>query len=188
MKNSNQISVVMGQSSEISNQLFPKSCNRIPNSEFRKLSSGFTLVELLVVIGVIALVMAVLFPNFMGFRQRARDAQRKSDLAQIQKALELYKQDQILPAYPTTGAFGPSLCGQCWSSGGSCSENVYMRKLPCDPVGGTTPTPYIYQLGSDTLQFTISACLENAGDPDRDNPTASGCTSSTNASYTINEP
>lgn len=148
---------------------------------------GFTLVELLVVIAIMTMVIALLFPNFMGARQRARDAQRKSDLAQIQKAMELHKFDQNPPAYPTTGAFPASLCGQCWSSASDCSGNVYMRKFPCDP-GSTAPTPYIYARdATDTLKYNLSACLENAGDPDADLTPIPACGIS-NTSYTIHEP
>jgi len=147
---------------------------------------GFTLVELLVVISILTMVTALLFPNFMGARQRARDAERKSDLQQIQKALELYKMDQNPPAYPTTGAFGVSLCNQCWSSGANCTGNVYMRKFPCDP-GSTVPSPYIYTRGSNPLSYTLSSCLENAADPDKDSSPIPAC-SLTNTSYTINEP
>ncbi len=147
--------------------------------------SGFTLVELLVVISILAMVTTLLFPNFMGARQRARDAQRKSDLLQIQKALELYKMDQNPPVYPTTGAFGSSLCNQCWSSNPNCTGNVYMRKFPCDP-GSTVPSPYIYTRSS-ALTYTFSACLENAADTEKDPTTIPAC-SATNASYTIHEP
>src|SRR5438034_6926778 len=58
-------------------------------------SSGFTLIELLVVISVIGILAAglLLLINPFAQFQKARDAQRKSDLGQIQKALELYSQD-----------------------------------------------------------------------------------------------
>src|SRR3989344_5049054 len=102
-------------------------------SMFHK-QSGFTLVELLVVIGIAALSMALLFPNFMGARIRARDSQRKREVRDIQKALELYKLDQDPPAYPTGGGLGS--CSMCWSSDGSCGvapgSNIYMHKVPCD--------------------------------------------------------
>ena len=61
---------------------------------------GFTLVELLIVIAIIGVLSALLMANFIGVRQRARDAQRKSDLRQMQSALELYRSD--LGLYPTT--------------------------------------------------------------------------------------
>lgn len=161
---------------------------RTKSKNLLSVQSGFTLVELLVVIGIITLIMVSIFPNFTGARQRARDNQRKIDLKNIQGALDLYKSDQNPPVYPTS-PFDPKLCGQCWSSDGSCgvnnSSNVYMRKLPCDPAGGTAPTPYVYtRNASDNLKYTISACLENPIDSDRDTSNATGCTTS----YTIHEP
>lgn len=150
-------------------------------------NKGFTLVELLVVIAVISFTIAVLFPNFMGARQRGRDVQRKSDLSQMQKAIELFKLDQNPQSYPTTGAFGTTLCNKCWSTGADCSGTVYMRKFPCDP-GSLAPTPYIYTRNtSDPLKYTVSACLENLVDPDRDTTPVPTCGASA-TSYTIYEP
>ncbi|MGB9883475.1 MAG: type II secretion system protein GspG, partial [Microgenomates group bacterium] len=103
-------------------------------------------------------------PNFMGARERARDSQRKSDLKQIQKALEMYKQDQTLPAYPTSIPITPGLC---WSSGGvgaTCpSGNIYMNKFPTDPSPGKR---YYYSVDNTNLNYTLCACLENKADPD----------------------
>lgn len=145
---------------------------------------GFSLVELLVVIGIIAIIMVAVFPNFTGARQRARDNQRKIDLRSIQAALDLYKSDQNPPAYVPSPTL-PLLCNTCWSSGASCTGNIYMRKFPCDPASVTTPTPYIYTLNSgDNLKYTLSACLENPVDSDRDTSNATGCS----VSYTVNEP
>lgn len=146
-------------------------------------NKGFTLIEMLVVIAVIAMAMALFFPNFMGARQRARDTQRKSDLRQIQQALELYKLDQANPAYPAS----INTCSGCWSSGADCTGNIYMRRIPCDP-GSTEPIPYYYKQGSDILTYTLTACLENIVDPDRDPaPDVTNCPTS-NTSYTIYEP
>ena len=149
---------------------------------------GFTLVELLVVIGIITLLMVTIFPNFTGARQRARDSQRKTDLKNVQTALDLYKLDQKPPLYPSTGALGSSLCGKCWSSDADCGAsggNVYIKKLPCDN-SGTSPTPYAYAPNlTDNLRYTLSACLENPVDPDKDTGTPlGGCA----VSYTVSEP
>lgn len=152
----------------------------------KNLIQGFTLIELLIAIAIVSVIMAVLFPNFMGFRQRARDTQRKSDLEQMRKAVELYKLDRNPPAYPA--ALPTGICGQCWSSLVGCGGNIYMRKFPCDPAS-TAPTPYIYNIGaSDNLIYTLSACLENAADPDRDPTPVPGCSSWTAVSYTVHEP
>lgn len=151
-------------------------------------TSGFTLIELLVVIAVLAFLAVVLTPNFMLARQRARDAQRKSDVSQIQKSLELYRSDQKPPAYPTSLPI--SLCNQCWSSGAGCTGNIYMNKFPCDP-GSLTPTPYSYGYdpSTDALRYNISACLENTVDSDRDpTPMATPPCSASTKSYTLHEP
>src|SRR6476660_8938524 len=61
---------------------------------------GFTLTELLVVIAIIAILSTFSISNFLTVRSRARDAQRKVDLKQLQSSLELYRSDQ--GAYPAS--------------------------------------------------------------------------------------
>jgi prepilin-type N-terminal cleavage/methylation domain-containing protein len=54
------------------------------------MKKGFTLVELLVVIAIIGVLTAIITANFSEARERARDAKRLSDVAQIQLALTYY--------------------------------------------------------------------------------------------------
>lgn len=56
----------------------------------KKKAHGFTIIELLVVIIVIAILASISIVTYNGIQQRARDAQREQDIAQIIKALELY--------------------------------------------------------------------------------------------------
>ena len=56
----------------------------------RKLNKGFTLIELLVVVSIISLLASVVMSSLASARDKAQDARRKSDLKQIQAALELY--------------------------------------------------------------------------------------------------
>ncbi|MBU1088399.1 type II secretion system GspH family protein [Patescibacteria group bacterium] len=60
---------------------------------------GFTLIELLVGMFIIAMLTGLLLPNFMGARERARDASRKQDLNAMKNALRIYYNDN--QAYPT---------------------------------------------------------------------------------------
>ena len=54
---------------------------------------GFTIVELLIVIVVIGILAAITLVAYNGLQQRARDTQRKSDLAAIARALQVYAVD-----------------------------------------------------------------------------------------------
>ncbi len=121
--------------------------------------SGFTLIELLVVISIVGLLSAVIVPNFMGARERSRDIKRKSDIRQIQKALELYKDTQSPPAYTEKATFDALVCDSDWqTSGGS----TLIKEFPCDP---TLNTVYIYDRTTN-LDYTLYACLENKSDPE----------------------
>jgi len=132
---------------------------------------GFTLVELLVVISIIAILATLLMANFIGVRQRGRDGQRKSNLFQVQSALELYRSDA--GNYPDTASF--PACGSAITANGT----IYMTKVPCDPLGGD----YTYT-SADGSTYTIYACLENPEDNQRDTSPSGSCTTS----FTLNNP
>ena len=144
------------------------------NYELRiKNLKGFTLIEFLIVIAIIGVLAALLMANFVGIRQRSRDAQRKSDVRQIQSALELYRSDNGI--YPLSAAL--SSCGGALSLSGV----TYMSKVPCDPSTGTAYT-YTSATGST---YTLRACLENGNDSQKD--TTDTCTGAT-FSYTVSNP
>lgn len=132
--------------------------------------AGFTLVELLIVIAIIGILSTVLMVNFVGIRERARDAKRKSDLRQMQAALELYRTDN--GAYP----IGSLNCGSPLEVG----SKRYMTKIPSDPL---TASCYTYTSG-DGVTYTYYGCLENTNDSEKDGTTAAGCA----ASYTVQNP
>ncbi len=143
------------------------------------IQKGFTLVELLVVVAVIGILSTLLVANFIGVRQRGRDAQRKSNLRQMQSALELYRADQA--GYPTS----LPACGAAFTS--IDGKAIYMQKVPCDPSG----VSYSYT-SSDTTKYTVIGCLENSNDPEIDkdvNGNNINCTGSTTLwQYTLKNP
>lgn len=150
---------------------------------------GFTLIELLVVIAIISILASFIMANFVGIRQRGRDGERKSDLRQIQAALEIYRSDNS--NYPTSGSW-PS-CGDPLTDG---SAN-YMEKIPCDPIDGAwysyTATPDNPCDNSTTIcsGYTLHACLENAADPDKDDTDGGSgdkCPDADRVSFTVTNP
>ncbi|GAC1442278.1 MAG: hypothetical protein NVS2B3_08250 [Vulcanimicrobiaceae bacterium] len=71
---------------------------------------GFTLVELMVVVAIIALLAAVVIPNFVHARAQAAVSQTEANMKQISTALELYYADN--QSYPTANApVDPALFG-----------------------------------------------------------------------------
>lgn len=147
---------------------------------------SFTLIELLVVIAVLAGLMALLVPNFMQVRIKSRDMRRKSDLRSIQKALELYKLNQVMPTLPVYPAM--------LSFNGTLSDNngIYMQVVPQDPLG-VSRTYYYVRAASDSLKYTLCACLENKNDSDGGACTTSGgvvagAPACSETYYKLNEP
>jgi type II secretion system protein G len=141
--------------------------------KIQNLSKGFTLIELLIVIAIIGVLATLLMVNFIGVRQRARDAQRKSDLRQIQSALEIYRSDN--GSYPSgtssvAGLFAcpantPPCTGSTACFGNPACSTIYMQNLPTDPSGSSSYNGgnYYYSSSAGTT-YTLGACLENSGD------------------------
>lgn len=152
--------------------------NTIKKHVFGHLSpqKGFTLIELLVVISIIGSLATLGVVNYLDARVRARDAQRKANLSQLQAAFELYRADQS--SYP---AALPA-CGTPFRN--TTGTVTYMQKIPCDP---TNSGLHIYRYTTTGTTYTLIACLENPNDAQKDEPNNNICTGNTR-SYTLTNP
>lgn len=136
-------------------------------------SKGFTLIELLTVISIISILTALLTVAFVSVGARSRDTQRKSNIKQIQAALELYKADN--DAYPASGIIMGIACNAAFTGGTAPTQVTYMTKFPCDPKNITIKYSYV---SPTTSTYYLTSCLENSGDKDRVIGTVTNLTSS----------
>lgn len=117
----------------------------------RKTRSGFTLIELIVVMAILGLLATVGLASFRSSQIKGRDAQRKNDLGQLQRGLEAYYNDK--GRYPSTLPSGE------WRDP-DVSSTLYMKSVPIDP------TAYRYAYESNGTAYKIFAHLENQKDID----------------------
>lgn len=132
------------------------------NIEKRQYASGFTLIEVMVVVVILAILAAIVVPRILRRPEEARIVAAKQDILAIENALELYKLDngfypsqeqglQALVMKPTTPPIP-----QNWEAGG------YLKKIPIDPWGH----PYHYLnpgQHSDVDIFTYGADNQPGG-------------------------
>ncbi len=114
---------------------------------------GFTLIEILVVIGILGVLSGIIVGSLNVGRERARDAKRISEVTELKKALELYyAQHSRYPISTSCGATVPdntwcnsveSLTGGHWirDSGTPGVLAPYISKEPTEPFQGATLSP-----------------------------------------------
>jgi prepilin-type N-terminal cleavage/methylation domain-containing protein len=128
-----------------------------------KKDKGFTLIELIVVIGIMGIMSVGIMLTLNPFAQfqKANDARRKSDLAQIQRALEIYYQDKqqyplntgdylIITNVKSQSCSAPP-CNVAWGT----SWQPYVNLVPKDPTSSKN-----YAYSSDGQSYFIYASLD----------------------------
>ncbi len=120
------------------------------------MNKSFTLIELLIVIFILGILSSIFSINFVTSLKKGRDARRKTDLEQIQRALEMYYEDK--KQYPTFNIFSYDNNALCETKIDSeCGdEKTYMQKIPNDPISGKS-----YEYQSNGTEYRLYACLEN---------------------------
>ena len=147
---------------------------QILNTKYGK-SKGFTLVELLIAITIIAILVAAGTYSWQNAQAKARDGRRKQDLKEVQKALELYFQNN--GKYPNYNAgqikcnltSPPDTTTIAWGSAFTCGSINYMQLLPKDPIYQTTTGYYYFLIPPTNNTYSLMAKLENLSDPDNAN-------------------
>lgn len=131
------------------------------NKEMLKLKKnrGFTLIELLIVLVIISITTGILvITNIQTQMQKSRDLQRKTDLARLKTALEMYKTDNnVYPSF--SGTYGWAIATGLTA----LSSGNYLNPIPADPKSGNACPGYL--VGINTQNYTIYVQLENTNDP-----------------------
>lgn len=108
--------------------------------EINKTKNGFTIVELLIVIIVVAILAAITIVAYNGIQQRARDARRAQDFSNIKKSLRAYEaRHNGMPRTHGVGAYTTITYGG-WDASSSSSWLAFLRTefgnsaAPVDPI------------------------------------------------------
>ena len=122
----------------------------------RSSKKGFTILELLVVVAIIAMLFTAISVVLTGVKERSRDAKRMTNMHEIQKALNLY--------YTEFGRFPITLTTIDITGNDAFSVELensgLITEVPTDPLYPSTVYRYGYISTAGGTDFTLSFCLE----------------------------
>jgi len=129
-----------------------------------KRKNGFSLIELIVVITIMAVLGSVATVSFSGSNKGARDSRRVADLEKLRIGLEMAR--QVGGTYPTTLNV---LVG-----------SSYVDAMPVDPRG------YSYVFSRQAYAYTLYALMEDLGNTNVS--TGTTCATGVQCNYQVKSP
>jgi len=96
-------------------------------------NSGFTLIEVMVVVVILAILAAIVAPRVMDKPAQAQQTKARQDIRSLETALNLYKLDNFV--YPTTDQGLEALVTKPSGTPEPKNWKRYMDRLPKDPWG-----------------------------------------------------
>lgn len=123
---------------------------------------GFTLIEILIVVAIIAILASVVLIGLGPTQQSGRDARRLSDLHEIQNGLELfYNKCGYYPGTAGPACANAATTGFAQMSTNLVSANIGVNTVPQDPTNSGTHVYYYATNGVAASQYVLGAVLEN---------------------------
>lgn len=100
--------------------------------------SGFTLIEVLVVVVILAILAALVVPKIMSLPDHAKVVRAQQDVESVENAMDMYKLDNGF--YPSTSQGTKALVTEPTTPPKPQNWQGYLKKVPVDPWGN----PYQY--------------------------------------------
>ncbi len=125
-----------------------------------KMRGGFTLIEIMVVIAILAILTAVIILAYNGVQQRARNAQIAATVKEYKDALVLARSQT--GSYPEPTTPGTRVClgnnyptSQCWFGAGA-TDSTFMTSLQ-GVTGGKLPMPVLPNVNLKGVMYVASS-------------------------------
>ena len=106
----------------------------------KKMQKGFTLVEIMIVVAIIAILAAIAIPNFIAYRNESQGNACVSNMSSLKTAAESY-----LTKNPNTTEFTDEMLAPTDGKG-------FLKKMPTCPKGGA------YTVTKDASGAVVVTC------------------------------
>lgn len=125
-----------------------------------KKDSGFTLMELLIVIFIIGLLAVLVLVNIVNVRSKSRDARRVADMQSMQNGLAMYETNN--QAYPDSSGDRTQIDGSADIMSAALLSDGVMRGVPIDPLDATIEgvTYHYFYTSADGSDYLLEYYLE----------------------------